>query len=163
MDNHTPISIYAYIVHVSLHTYSSYTYRTCTITLQLHLAVTLSFVSATYLTIFSISASFVTFSQYQYELGFSFKKFNRFSNHKLDIFFKFLHYSVNLVQYCFFSISNDDILVKKNTENIYLKTILIQQNYNDDIRKMKLVNHFLSWELGKMREKTQIKNQFFFN
>lgn len=113
------------------------------------------------MTIFSISASFVTFSQYQYELGFSFKKFNRFSNHKLDIFFKFLHYSVNLVQYCFFSISIDDILVKKNTENIYLKTILIQRNYNDDIRKKKLVNHFLSWELGKMREKTQIKNQFF--
>lgn len=64
-------------------------YRTCTITLQLHLAVTLSFVSVTYLTIFSISASFVTFSQYQYELGFSFKKFNRFSNHKLDIFLNF--------------------------------------------------------------------------
>lgn len=51
--------------------------------------VTLSFVSVTYLTIFSISASFVTFSQYQYELGFSFKKFNRFSNHKLDIFLIF--------------------------------------------------------------------------
>lgn len=101
-------------VHALLHTY-----RTCTITLQLHLAVTLSFVSVTYLTIFSISASFVTFSQYQYELGFSFKKFNRFSNHKLDIFFKFLHYSVNLVQYCFFSISIDDILVKK-TPRIFI-------------------------------------------
>lgn len=89
MDNHTPISKYAYIVHVSLHTYISYMHyytRICTITLQLHLAVTLSFVSVTYLTIFSISASFVTFSQYQYELGFSLKKFNRFSNHKLDIF-----------------------------------------------------------------------------
>lgn len=95
MDNHTPISIYAYIVHVSLHTYSSYMHcytrivHVCTITLQLHLAVTLSIVSVTYLTIFSISASFVTFSQYQYELGFSFKKFNRFSNHKLDIFLIF--------------------------------------------------------------------------
>lgn len=154
----TCIITYVYFVHVLLHTY-----RACTITLQFHLAVTLSFVLVTYLTIFNISASFVTFSQYQYELGFSFKKFNRFSNHKLDIFFKFLHYSVNLVHYCFFSISIDDILVKKNTENIYLKTILIQQNYNDDIRKKKLVNHFLSWELGKMREKTQIKNQFFFN
>lgn len=42
-----------------------------------------------------------------------------------------------------------------------MKTILIQRNYNDDIRKKKLVNRFLSWELGKMREKTQIKNQFF--
>lgn len=85
MGNHTPISIYAYIVHVSLHTYSSYMHcytrivHVCTITLQLHLAVTLSFVSVTYLTIFSN----------QYELGFSFKKFNRFSNHKLDIFLIF--------------------------------------------------------------------------
>lgn len=90
MDNHTPISIYAYIVHVSLHTYISYMhYYTRIVHVLLHLAVTLSFVLVTYLTIFSISASFVTFSQYQYELGFSFKKFNRFSNHKLDIFLIF--------------------------------------------------------------------------
>lgn len=67
--------------------------RTCTAThvsyMYYYTAIALSCNVVTYLTIFSISASFVTFSQYQYELGFSFKKFNRFSNHKLDIFLIF--------------------------------------------------------------------------